>query len=211
MGDEQRKEFHKKEALAHLDAIKSVLIDKDAFFPYNYNALIVWGVIATIMTFVMPSLMKTSVLQGTLFSIFMMGMGFTIEAFLTKRVNEDYDIESCTRKQKFIVSTFTIQTIFAVVMSALLAKYDLIIPLFMLWMFLCGVGDFVVGYVLNIRLFTFAGYLSTGTAILLLMITLFIKDLGSLDSDFFYFVQGVTVALLGVGPVLIAFKLKKEQ
>ena len=211
MDDEERKEFHKKEALAHLDAIKLALVDKDSFFPYNYNALIVWGVIATIMTFAMPPLMKASVLQGTLFSLFLMGVGFAIEAFLTKKVNENYDIDNCTRKQRFIVSTFTLVTIFAIVMSALLAKYDLIVPLFMLWMFLCGFGHFVVGYVLNIRLFTFAGYLSTGTAILLLAISLFIKDLGSLDSGFFYFAQGVTAALLGVIPVLMAFKLKKEQ
>ena len=207
----QKQGLPKEEALAHLDAIKSVLVDKDAFFPYNYNALIVWGVIATIMTFVMPPLMKASVLQGTLFSLFMMGVGFAIEAFLTKRVNEDYDIESCTRKQRFIVSTFTLLSLFAVVMSALLAKHDLIVPLFMVWMFLCGFGHFVVGYVLNIRLFTFAGYLSTGTAILLLVISLFMNDPGSLDSIFFYFAQGVTVALLGVIPVLMAFKLKKEQ
>ncbi len=211
MDNEQRKGIHKEEAMAHLDAIKLALVDKDVFFPYNYNALIVWGVIATIMTFVMPSLMKTSVLKGTLFSLFMMGIGFAIEAFLTKKVNEDYDIESCTRKQKFIVSTYTLLTIFAVVMSAFLAKYDLIIPLFMLWIFLCGFGDFIVGYVLNIRLFTFAGYLSTGTAIVLLVISLFMNDLGSLDSSFFYFAQAATVALLGVVPILIALKLKKEQ
>ena len=210
MGDARRKGLHKEEALAHLDAIKSALVDKDAFFPYNYNALIVWGVIATIMTFVMPPLMKASVLQGTLFSLFMIGTGFVIEAFLTKKVNEAYDIESCTRKQKFIVSTYTLLTIFAIVMSAFLAKQDLIIPIFMLWIFLCGFGDFVVGYVLNIRLFTFAGYLSTGASIVLLVIALFMKDLSTLNSSFFYFAQGVTVALLGVIPIMIALKLKKE-
>ncbi len=210
MEDEQQKALHRKEALAHLDAIKSALVDQDSFFPYNYNALIVWGVIASIMTFVMPPLMKTSVLQGTLFSLFMMGAGFVIEAFLTKRVNEDYDIDNCTRKQRFIVSTFTLLTVFAVVMSAFLAKQDLIVPLFMLWMFLCGFGHFVVGYVLNIRLFTFAGYLSMGAGIVLLTVGCFINDPGSIDSAFFYFAQGVSFAVLGVVPVLMAIKLKKE-
>ena len=210
MSDEERKALHKKEALAHLDAIKSTLIDKDIFFPYNYNAMIVWGVIATVMTFVMPPLMKASVLQGTLFSVFMMGAGFAIEAFLTKKVNENYDIDNCTGKQKFIASTFTILSIFAIAMSAFLAKYDLIVPLFMLWMFLCGFGHFVVGYVLNIRLFTFAGYLSMGAGIVLLAVGFFMNSPGSLDSAFFYFSQGVSFAVLGVVPILMAFKLKEK-
>jgi len=211
MAKKEANEVQKEKVLAHLHEIKSVLIDKDSFFPYNYNALIVWGVIATIMTFVMPPLMKSSVLQGTLFSLFIMGAGFVIEAFLTKKVNENYDIDNCTRKQRFIASTFTILTIFAITMSAFLAKYDLIVPLFMLWMFLCGFGHFVVGYVLNIRLFTLAGYLSMAAGIVLLAVGFFMNDPSSLDSGFFYFAQGVSFAVLGVVPILIAMKLKKEQ
>ncbi len=199
----------KEEALQHLHAIKSALIDKDSFFPYNYNALIVWGVIASVMTFVMPPLMKASVVQGTLFSVLLMGIGFVIEAFLTKKVNDDYDIESCTKKQRFISVTFAILTLFAVTMSALLAKYDLIIPLFMLWMFLCGFGHFVVGYVLNIRLFSLTGYLSIFSAIVLLSFAFFVEDLGSLSSGFYYLCQGASFAILGVVPVLMAFRLKR--
>lgn len=200
----------KDEALQHLHAIKSVLIDKDSFFPYNYNALVVWGVIGTIMTFVMPTLMKTSVMQGTIFSVVLMSIGFIIEGFLTKRVNENYDIESCTKKQRFIASTFTILIFFAIAISALLAKYNLIIPLFMLWMFLCGFGYYVVGYVLNIKFFTFAGYLSMGAAMILFIVSYFTADLGSVDSLFFYFVQGVSFAVLGIVPVLMGRKLKEE-
>ncbi len=59
----------KEEALQHLSEIKSVLVDKDAFFPYNYNALIVWGVIGMIMTLFIGVLYKESILYGTLFSI----------------------------------------------------------------------------------------------------------------------------------------------
>lgn len=198
----------KEEALAHLSEIKSALVDKDSFFPYNYNALVVWGVIGMIMTLVMPGLLKSSVLQGTIFSIILMGIGFVVEGFLTKRVNQDYDIENCTKKQHFIATTYTIMTFFAIVLSALLAKYDLLIPVFAIWLFVCGVGDFAVGFVLNIKLFTYTSYIMIGMALLILVLSYFMGDLGSLESPFFYFSQGMTFAVLGVIPIMIGRKLK---
>jgi len=201
----------KDEALQHLSEIKSVLVDKDSFFPYNYNALVVWGIIGAIMTLVMPILMKYSVLQGTIFSIVVMGIGFMIESFLTKKVNEDYNIDNCTKKQKFIASTYTMLTFFAIALSALLAKFSLIIPIFALWLFLCGMGNYAVGYVLNIKMFTLVSFLSTSVAVLLLTVAYFIDDLSSIQSMFFYISEGVSFLLLGVAPILIARKLKEEQ
>ncbi len=200
----------KDEALQHLSEIKSALVDKDSFFPYNYNALVVWGVIGMIMTMVMPGLLKSSVLQGTIFSFVLMSIGFIIEGFLTKRVNKDYDIESCTKKQHFIATIYTIMTFFAIALSALLAKYNLIIPVFAIWMFVCGVGDFAVGFVLNIKLFTYASYIMIGMSLLILTFSYFMGDLGDLGSGFFYFAQGMTFATLGLLPIMIARKLQKE-
>ncbi len=200
----------KEEALEHLSAIKSALVDKHFFFPYNYNALIVWGVIGTIMTFTMPYLMKNSVMQGTIFSIFMMSVGFIIEGFLTKRINENYDIETCTKKQRFIAVSFTILSVFAIVFSAFLAKYDLIVPLFMVWMFMCGFGHYVVGYVLNINLFTVTGYISIVISLVLFISSYFVSNLGDLDSGYFLFVQVISFVVLGILPVWMGRKLKKE-
>ena len=200
----------KEEALQHLSDIKSVLVDKDSFFPYNYNALIVWGVIAMIMSLFMGAIFKTSLVYGTLFSFAVIAAGFIIEKFLVKKVNDTYDLEDCTKKQKFIFIMFCMLTFFAIVLSVLLAKYNLIIPAYTVWIFLIGVGDFALGFILNIKIFTLVSYIKIGVAILIVVATLFIDDLGSLDSMFFFFVQGVTFTLLGVLPILIARKLKKE-
>ena len=54
----------KDEALKHLSEIKSALIDKDSFFPYNYNALIVWGVIGMILTIFMVLLQILRVVRN---------------------------------------------------------------------------------------------------------------------------------------------------
>lgn len=200
----------KEEALQQLSAIKSALVDKDSFFPYNYNALVVWGVIGMVMTMLMPALLKSSVLQGSIFSLVLVSVGFVVEGFLTKRVNRDYDIENCTKRQQFIAVTYTIMTVFAIVLSALLAKYDLIIPIFAIWMFVCGIGDFAVGFVLNIKLFTYASYIMIGMSLLILIGSFFMENLGDLESTFFYFAQGITFATLGLLPIMIARKLKKE-
>ena len=200
----------KEEALKHLSEIKSVLIDKDSFFPYNYNALIVWGIIGMVMTVFMTSIYNSSVMWGTIFSIVMMTIGFLIEGFLTKRVNENYDIDDCTKRQKFIMVMFTSLTLFGIAFSALLAKGGLTILIYLLWIFLIGFADYAVGFILNIKLFKFTSSLKMSVAITLLVVSYFMGDLGDLNSTFHYFVQGTTFALLGVIPILVGRKLRGE-
>ena len=96
----------------------------------------------------MGVLLKSSILYGTVFSFVMMTSGFVIEGFLTKKVNKNYDIENCTKKQKFIGTLFTIITFFAISLAALLAKYELIMPAYIIWIFLCGVGYFAIGFII---------------------------------------------------------------
>ena len=199
----------KEEALEHLSAIKSALVDKDSFFPYNYNALIVWGVIGMIMTLFIGGIYKESVLYGTVFSIILMSVGFVIEGFLTKKINADYDIDDCTKRQKFIAILLTGLTFFSIAMSALLAKYDLIVPIYILWIFLMGVGHYSIGFVLNIKLFTLSSYMKMVVSILLIIAVYFMDDLGDVNTTFFYFVQGISFAFLGVVPIMIGRKLKK--
>jgi O-antigen/teichoic acid export membrane protein len=200
----------KDEALQHLSEIKSVLVDKDSFFPYNYNALVVWGIIGMVMSLSMGYLLKSSIFYGSVFSFVMMSVGFMIESFLTKRVNKEYDIDDCTNRQKFISILFTMLTFFSIVISALLAKYELIIPTYIVWIFMCGVGYFSIGFVLNLKIFTNIAYLKMIVSLLLLIGSIFATDLNDINSMFFFLVQGVTFVLLGVLPILIGQKLKKE-
>ncbi len=201
---------NKEEVLQHLHEIKSALVDKDTFFPYNYNALIIWGVIGMTMTLVFPYLMAKSTMQGVIFAIVVMAGGFIIESFLTKMVNENFDLESCTKKQRFIATLYGVSVSFAIVMSVLLTQHGVMTPVFMVWIFMCGLADFVVGFVLNLRLFTRVGYLHIASAMVLLIVSLFIEDVRSMDTPFFYLAQGVTFALLGVIPVLMGRKLKES-
>jgi hypothetical protein len=200
----------KDEVIQHLHEIKRALVDKDAFFPYNYNALVVWGVIGMVMTIVFPMMLARSLFSGSLFAAAMMAVGFAIEMSLTKRVNENYDIESCTKKQRFIATLYAVSVGFSILMSLVMAKTALYAPIFMVWIFMCGLADFVVGFVLNLKLFTKVGYLHMASAALLLVVSLFVSDLASMHSAFFYLAQGATFALLGVIPILLGRKLKES-
>jgi hypothetical protein len=200
----------KEEALKHLSAIKSVLVDKDSFFPYNYNALILWGIIGMILTIFMIPLLESSILVGTIFSVVLLTIGFVVEGFLTKRVNADYDIEDCTHRQRFIMIMFTALTLFGVVMTAVLAKYSLFLPIYALWIFLCGLGNYAVGFILNIKLFKISSAMEIVASILLLIAIYFFGEVSNTSATFYYFVQGVTFALLGVVPIMIGRELKKE-
>jgi len=200
----------KEEALQHLSEIKSALVDKDSFFPYNYNALIVWGIIGMFLTLFMAPIFKESVLFGAIFSFVMMSIGFIVEGYLTKKVNADYDIEDCTKRQKFIMMMFTTLTMFGIALSALLAKYDLILLIFPVWLFLMGIGHYAVGFVLNINLFNLTSCLKMSVAILMMIGAYFVDGLGEINSTLYYIVQGVTFMLLGVLPIWMGRKLGKE-
>ncbi len=73
-----------------------------------------------------------------------------------------------------------------------------------------GVGHYAIGFVLNIKLFTFASLFEMSASILLMTGAFFVGNLGDINATFFYFVQGVSFALLGVVPIMIAIKLKRN-
>ncbi len=198
----------KEEALAHLSEIKSVLVDKGSFFPYNYTAIMIWGVIGMVLTLSMVPLLQESVLYGTLFSLSLFAIGFVVEGFLTKKVNEDYDIEDCTHRQRFIMMMFLGVTLFGVVMTALLAKHQLYYPIYAIWVFLCGLAHYSVGFVLNMTIFKRSSFLEVGCALLMLGLMVFLDDLSILQSGWHYLFQGISFLLLGVMPIMIGRKLK---
>ncbi len=199
----------KDEAIRYLDGIRSVLEDRH-FFPYNYNALISWGIISIILTIVFPEILKNSLLYGMVFLVFMLSLGFIIEGFLIKKENINYDITDCTKKQKFIFYIYILASLFGVTLTLLLAKYQLFIPIYILWIFICGFGNFVVGYTINVQLFKKVGFLSVAFSIVLMGICIVVDDLSTLESVFARVVQLFTILFLGLVPIYIANIMKKE-
>ena len=119
----------KEEVLRQISEIKTHLVDKEAFFPYNFNACHVWSAIAVVLTLVMVPAYEESVAFGTTVTTLLVLMGFIIEAVMTKKVNENYDIDDCTRRQQYIMSNFIMIALFAIVFSTFWHSINSMFPL----------------------------------------------------------------------------------
>ena len=139
-------ELQKAEALRQISEIKNHLVDKQTFFPYNYNATYVWSVIALALIVAMVPMYEASVLQGTVFMFVLITIGFVTEGVMTKKVNQTYDIDDCTRRQEFIMKNFFMLSLFLIIISTILASHQLYVPIFLSWLFLVSLGYFAVGF-----------------------------------------------------------------
>jgi len=200
----------KEEVLRQISEIKSHLVDKEAFFPYNFNACHVWSVISVFLTLVMIPSYEYSIVVGTLATSFFVAIGFIVEGILTKQVNESYDIDDCTRRQQFIMKNFIMIALFAIVFSTVLASYKLYIPIFILWLFLISLGHFAVGFVLNIKDYEKVAVFNVFMALLLSVVALYFNLLEN-SGAFLTLVQAVVIFGLAVLPSMVAFKQKKLE
>jgi len=206
----EHQSIKKEEALEHLSAIRNHLVDKQIFFPYNYNATYVWSLIAVILTFMMVPMYEHSIAIGTGFVFALVSIGFIFEGVMTKKVNKSYDIEDCTIRQRFIMKNFMMMSGYLIVMSAALASYKLYVPIYLMWMFHISLGYYAIGYVLNIRLFSKMAQFNILLSIVLLALATFKEHLVGRDSDCFVLVQGATILTLAILPAIIAWQQIKE-
>lgn len=201
----------KEEALRQISQIKDHLIDKQHFYPYNYNALFVWSIIAILLTlFMAPLYENEGIIVGTLTVFGLMAVGFIAEGVMTKQVNKSYDIEDCTKRQRFVMKNFMMISLFLIVISMTLASYKLYIPIYLSWLFLVSLGYFAVGFALNIRHFTLMAQFNILLAVIMLLIGWSQGHLAGVESFCFRIVQGVVIFGLAVIPAWIAWQQKKD-
>ena len=199
----------KAQALQQINDIKNHLVDKQTFFPYNYRATYVWAVIALVLTFIMIPMYEASVLQGTVVTFIFITIGFVTEGIMTKKVNQSYDIEDCTHRQQFIMKNFFMLSIFGIILSMVLAEAGLYVTIFLLWLFLCSVGYFAVGFVLNIKKFSQVARFNILSSTLLLAIGYFNHTLDG-KSSYLVVVQIFVVLGLAIMPSIVAWQQIKE-
>ena len=200
----------KDQVLEQLSAIKNHLVDKQIFFPYNYNATYVWSLIAFILAFSMVPMYETSVGYGTGVVFVLITIGFIAEGSMTKKINKSYDIEDCTVRQRFIMTNFMMISWFLIVMSAVLAMHKLYIPIYLSWLFIISLGYYAVGYVLNIRRFTTMAQFNIVLSIVLLAVVGYNGQVVGTESNYFRVVQGAILLGLSVLPAMVAWQQKKE-
>ena len=199
----------KEAALRQINEIKSHLVDKQTFFPYNYRAIYVWAAIALVLTIIMVPMYEANVFQGTIVTFLFITIGFVTEGVMTKKVNQSYDIEECTLRQQFLMEGLFMLSLFGIVLSMVLAQAGLYVPIFLLWLFLCSAGYFSVGFVLNIKKFSQMARFNMLSSTLLLAIGYFNHTLEG-KSSYLIVVQIFVVLGLTIMPSIVAWQQIKE-
>ena len=194
----------KEKVLQQISEIKNHLIDRETFFPYNYNACYVWAIIATLLTLGMVPAYEYSTVIGTILLSFFILLGFVVEHNMTRKVNRDYDIEESTKRQAFITQNFLMIALFAILTTTIFAIYQLYAVIMLLWLFLISLGYFSIGFILNIKLFTQMAQLNIAISFLLLTIGIFFDILLGTDSLFFTLTQAVVIFGLAIAPAWVA-------
>jgi hypothetical protein len=201
----------KEEVLRQISEIKSHLVDKEAFFPYNYRACYVWAVIAVVLTISVVSIYEYSIAVGAGLSLILIAIGFMVEGSLTKKVNERYDIEDCTKRQQFIMKNFLMISLFLIIISAILATHQLYAVILLSWLFLISLGYFAIGFVLNIKVFEKMAKFNMIMALVFLTFGAYFNLFVGSDSLFFTLTQAVVIFGLAVLPFVIARSKQKEM
>ncbi len=200
----------KDEVLRQISEIKHHLVDKESFFPYNYNACHVWSLIAVVLTFVMIPSYENSVTFGTIVVTSLVLIGFIVEGVLTKKVNESYDIDDCTHRQEFVMKNFIMISLFAIVFSTVLAMMKLYLLIFILWLFLISLGYFSISFILNVKAYEKVAMFNVFSSVALLSYGAYFGLLESRGA-FFVVVQGMVILGLAVLPTLVALQQQKIE
>ncbi|MCK4440469.1 MAG: hypothetical protein KAU90_00590 [Sulfurovaceae bacterium] len=201
----------KEEALRQISEIKSHLVDKETFFPYNYNACHVWAIIAIILTLVTIPAYAFSITLGTGVMFVLITIGFIVERLLTKKVNASYELDECTKRQEFIMKNFLMITLFLIGLSTVLAMQELYVVIYVAWLFLISLGYFAVGFVLNIKDFTKMAQFNMITSLALLIVGAYFNILGDKETLFVTLTQAMVIFGLAIFPSWIAWKQQKRE
>ena len=201
----------KEKVLQQISDIKSHLVDRDTFFPYNYNACYVWSIIAMLFTLGMISMYEFNITLGVSSTVVLILFGFIIEGQLTKKINNNYDIEEFTKRQLFIKKFFFFTTLFLILISSVLATYKLYAVIYLSWLFFISLGYNVLGFILNIQRFKIVSEFNMITALILLGVGAFFNLLIGSNTLFLTLLQGVLLLGLTALPAWVAWHQKKVE
>ena len=193
----------KDEVLKQLDEIEYSLLDKEKFMPYDYSMLILWGIVSVVLFLFSGYIFSKSVYYGSVFLTVTIGGAFLVEYLLTKKENRKYRLEALTNLQKFSESVFAFNIALGILFSILLTQYHLISFIYLIWVFLIGVAEYVLGFSINSKLFFKHGKLSVVSSLAFFAINLF-YDLGALNQIF-------AVVMVGFWYIFMGLKLKGES
>jgi hypothetical protein len=166
--------------------------------PYDYRALITWGVIASFLFTFAQNLLSSSLFWGIILIVFSISSGLIIDYKLTKKQNLLVKINNFTSMQvlifKITISIFIFLTLFSI-LSLQINEYSFI---YILWLFLIGIFSFVLSFLTISNIYNIHALVLISSSILLLLLSIFLgSEVISLLSQIFCIIE------IGFGYILI--------
>ncbi len=194
----------KEEALTQLNQIHSTLVDKEKFLPYNYNILILWGIISAILFLTYEKVAKINLLLSAGYILGFIVLGSIVEFYFMKLENKKYDLSSLTKTQKFIESIYGFNTVFGVLITYLLISNSLNSYSYIVWIFILGLNKYMVGFATNLSKFSNIGIINIIVAFILFLATLYGIDTKDIS-------KYLAVLFISGGCIYLGLTLSKEQ
>ncbi len=201
----------KKEALKQINQLKESLVDNKKFVPYDPNALIMWGVVTSILfIFAQEVLINFGVVVGCLFLASFISIAAFFEYRMTKKINEKYEIEVLTKKQTFMELIYMFHSLFAILMTAVLVQAEAMNLIYVVWIFVIGFTSYTAGHIMNQKSFTYHGIVSALVAFGILYLIYFTPN-GLQNEELSILFRILSVIFLGGGFVWLGIVMKKES
>jgi len=194
----------KQVAIERLNEIHSTLVDKEKFLPYNYNILILWGVISAVLFLTFERVASFGVVYSVGYILGFVLLGTLVEYYFMKIENSKYDLSNLTKTQKFIESIYGFSTVFGGFMTYLFLQNDLVSYAYIIWIFLLGLNKFMIGFAINQKRFQRAGILSISISFILFLTSLYGIDTKEVG-------KYLAVIFVSGGCVYLGIVTKREQ
>jgi magnesium-transporting ATPase (P-type) len=195
----------KQEAIEQLNEIHSSLVDKQKFMPYNYNVLILWGVISGFLFLTFESVSSIGIWYGVGLITFTILIGFLIEIYFIKKENKKYELEKFTKLQTFIETNYTFSTFFSTILTFVFISNQLGIYTYLSWMFMLGFSTFICGFVMNNKKFTLIALINIALALAIMTLSVVFTPL-----FFEPFIKYIATLFIGGGFIYLGITTKKE-
>jgi fatty acid desaturase len=195
----------KEQVLEQLDEIESSLVDSQKFMPYNYNILILWGIVSAILFLSFETIVSFNIYYALLFIFITIVITIFIEQYHTRKENKKYDIDKYTKKQKFIESLYMFSAIISLILTYIFVSNNIASYTYLIWMFMIAFSHHTVGYVLNNKYFSTVAIINLAVVFSIFTISFIF----SIDM-FADYIKYLAVIFSSFGCIYIGYKSKKE-
>ena len=174
-----------------------MMANKD-LIPYDYRALITWGIIACFLFSFAKSIILFSLVFGVVFIVSFISFGLIIDYKLTKRQNLLVKIKGFTSMQilifKITISIFVFLSIFSI-LSLKINEYSFV---YILWIFSLGLFSLILSYLTNSNIYNLHAKVLILSSVLLLLLSIFLST-----KQISLYSQILCIIEIGFGYILI--------